>query len=262
MSSIRRTLFFSLLAPLAAVCTSAPANAQTRFSELPAGDAYRSCVQLVRKDPESGFEAAIAWRDEGGGSAARHCTALALVNLGQYADAALRLETLAKEMNGFGETERAAVLGQSGRVWRRAGDLDRARASLSAAIGLDPTNAELRIDRGEILATAGQYWEAIDDFNAALEHAPMSLDALIFRGAAYRLLNIGNLAREDLEAALVRDTGNPEALVELGAVELLDSRRDAARQHWLRAISVAPASPAADAARRWLEKLDVKADQP
>ncbi len=258
MSSIRRFPFFGPIALLAAAMTATPAHAQVRFADLPAAEAYSRCIALARKAPEDGFEAAIAWRDEGGGPAARHCTAIALVNLGQFADAAIRLETLAREMNGFGAQERAAVLGQSGRVWRRAGNLDRARATLSSAVDLDPANAELRVDRGEISAAAGRYWEAIDDFNAALERSPDGVDALIFRAAAYRLLKVAELARQDLEAALARDADNPEALVELGAVELLDGRRDAARARWLRAISVAPASPAAEAAQRWLEKLDVK----
>lgn len=252
----------ALLAVSALLASSAllvgPAAAQTRFADLPGDEAYRACVAYARKHPEDGFEAAIAWRDEGGGAAARHCTAMALVNLGQHADAALRLETLAGEMTGFGAPQRAAVLGQSGRVWLRAGHPDRAYTALTAAIDLAPDNLELYIDRGEILAASDRLWEAVDDFNTALERAPQSLDALIFRGAAYRLLEVADLARDDLRAALERDTDNPDALVELGAVDLLDGNRDAARQNWLQAISVAPASPAADAARRWLEKIDVK----
>lgn len=238
---------------------AAPAAAQ-RFADLPAAEAYRACVQLSRQTPADGFEAAITWRDEGGGAAAQHCTAMALVNLGQFADAALRLESLADEMKDFGAAERAAVLGQAGRAWQRAGDRGRARAAASAAIRLAPDNADLYVDRGEMLAADGLLWEAVDDFNAALDRAPDHLDALIFRGAAYRLLETPELARVDLEAALARDTDNPDALVELGAVELQQDRRDAARRRWLRAISVAPASPAADAARRWLETLDVKVE--
>lgn len=225
---------------------------------MPAANAYRACIQLAKQKPGDGFEAAIAWRDEGGGAGAKHCTAIALVNLGQFADAALRLEKLAGEMKDFAGVERAAVLGQSGRAWFRAGQPDRAQAVLSTALVLAPDNVDLYVDRGEIVAASGLLWEAVDDFNAALERAPGHLDALLFRGAAYRLLDAPELARSDLEAALTHDTDNPDALVELGAVELLDGQRHAARQRWLRAINVAPASPAADAARRWLEKLDVK----
>lgn len=248
------------LAALAFAVGPPAAAAPVRLSELASSEAYTHCIQLARKDPQSGFEAAITWRDEGGGAAAHHCTAMALVNLGQYADAASRLETLAGDMKGFDARERAAVLGQSGRVWLRAGRAERALAALSAAIGLAPADAELHIDRGEVRAAAGQLWEAIDDFNAALDLAPDNVDALIFRGAAYRLLEAYDLARDDLAAALTRDPDNPDALTELGAVEVEAGNRGAARQRWLRTIEVAPASPAADVARRWLERIDVKTD--
>ena len=163
-------------------------------------------------------------------------------------------------MNEFEPAERAAVLSQSGRAWLRAGQAGRAEAALDIAIELAPGNFGFYIDRGEIRAAAGQLWEAVDDFNAALERQPGQLDALIFRGAAYRLLDVPELARTDLEAALAKDADNPDALVELGAVALAEGKPDTARQRWLRAINVAPASPAADAARQWLERLDVKVE--
>lgn len=254
--AIARTGLAAVLATL--LCT-APVTAQ-RFADQPKGEAYRNCMTLAQQKPAEGFEAAIAWRDEGGGAAAKHCTAMALANLGQFADAALRLEALAGEMKDFSGPERAAVLAQAGRAWQRAGNLARAEAAQTTALGLVPDDVGLHVDRGEVRAAGGRLWEAVDDFNAALEREPENLDALIFRGAAYRLLNTPELARTDLLAALQRDTDNLDALVELGAVELQDGKRDAARQRWLRAISVAPASPAAGAARRWLERLDVKVE--
>ena len=236
-----------------------PAAAQNqRLADLPAGQAYGACMALVEKNPADGFEAAIAWRDEGGGPAAQHCSAMALVNLGQFADAASRLEGLADSMKDYSAAERAAVLGQSGRAWHRAGQSERAVAVLTIAINLVPGDAELRIDRGEVLATTGKFWEAIDDFNIALELAPQNIDALIFRGAAYRLLDTPELARVDLETVLARKPDQPDALVEMGAVALQEGKRDAARQYWLHAIRVAPKAASADAARRWLERLDVK----
>ncbi|MEK9660572.1 MAG: tetratricopeptide repeat protein [Alphaproteobacteria bacterium] len=244
---------------LAVLSADAPAAAQ-RLADLPAGEAYSTCIRLARQKPEDGFEAAIAWRDEGGGPAAKHCTAVALVQLGQYGDAALRLETLADEMGAFTPAERAAVLGQAGRAWLRAEQPERAEAALSIAVDLAPDSADLRVDRGEIRAAAGALWDAVDDFNAALELRPDHLDALIFRGAAYRLLDAPELARSDLDAALARDPGNPDALVELGAVALEEGDRGVARRHWLRTIDLAPGSPAADAARRWLERLDVRVE--
>lgn len=235
-----------------------PAHAQVRYSEMPVGRAYQSCLALARAKPSEGFEAAIAWRDEGGGPAARHCTAIALVGLGQLEEAAQRLEDLAQNMTGFGAMERAAVLGQAGQVWLRLDDGTRAYAALTAALNLSDTSAELWVQRGEVLARAGEYWEAIDDFSQALDRNASSPDALIFRAAAYRLLDVADLAADDIARALTLDPDNPDALTELGMVRKVMGDPNGARQSWLSAIDAAPGSPAADAARAEIERMDVK----
>lgn len=249
---------FGFAGALFAVVAGTAAQAQTRFSEMPVARAYQSCLALARAKPAEGFEAAITWRDEGGGPAARHCTAIALAGLGQLDEAAQRLEDLAQNMSGFGAQERAAVLQQAGQVWLRLGNGTRAYAVLSAALKLDDGNAGLWIGRGEILARASEYWEAIDDFNEALDRDPNSLDALVFRAAAYRLLSVPDLAADDLARALALDPNNPDALTELGMVRKDKGDRDGARQAWLAAINAAPGSPAADTARAAIERMDVR----
>jgi tetratricopeptide (TPR) repeat protein len=243
---------------LLAAMQAPPALAQDRFSEMPVSRAYQSCMALARSKPSAGFEAAIAWRDEGGGPAARHCTAIALVGLGQLDEAAQRLEALAQNMKGFGAKERAAVLEQAGQVWLRLGDGGRAYAVYTAALSLDDNSPGPWLRRGEVLARAGKYWEAIDDFSAGLDRDSNSLDALVFRAAAYRLLGVADLAADDLTRALTLDPNNPDALTELGMVRNDKGDRDGARQAWLGAINAAPASPAADAARAAIERIDVK----
>ena len=247
----------AIAAALLAAVAARPALAQDRFSEMPVARAYQSCMALARSKPTDGFEAAIAWRDEGGGPAAHHCTAIALVGLGQLDEAAQRLEALAQNMPGFGAQERAAVLEQAGQVWLRLGDGSRAYAVYSAALKLDDASSGLWIRRGEVLARAGKYWEAIDDFGAGLDRDSASLDALVFRAAAYRLLGVVDLADDDLTRALALDPSNPDALTELGMVRSDKGDRNGARRAWLDAINAAPGSPAADAARAAIERMDV-----
>jgi len=220
--------------------------------------AYQSCMALARAKPAEGFEAAITWRDEGGGPASRHCTATALVGLGQLDEAAQRLEALAQNMTGFGARERASVLGQAGQVWLRLGDGTRAYAVLSAALNLEDSNPRLWLRRGEVLARAGEYWDAIDDFSQALDRDSSSPDALVFRAAAYRLLGVADLAADDIARALTLDRNNPEALTELGMVRKDMGDPNGARQAWLAAIDAAPGSPTANAARAQIERMDVK----
>lgn len=249
-----------LAGALFAIVVGSPALAQTRYADMPVAQAYQSCMALARSKPTQGFEAAIAWRDEGGGPAARHCTAIALVGLGQLEEAAQRLEALAQNMSGFGAPERASVLGQAGQVWLRLGDGTRAYAALSAGLDLDGSNAGLWTGRGVVLARAGEYWEAIDNFNQALDRDSNSVDTLVYRAAVYRLLGTPDLAADDVARALALDPSNPEALTELGTVRLATGDRDGARQAWLAAINAAPRSPAAETARAALEQLDVKTE--
>jgi tetratricopeptide (TPR) repeat protein len=237
---------------------SAHAQTPTRLADLPSTDAYRACIIQTQENPEAGFEAAIAWRDEGGGPPALHCVALALFGLGQMEEAADRLEELATEIPDASNAERASILGQAGSVWLRLRKLGRAHELLSKSIELDGGDPELWIDRGEVLARGGKYWEAIDDFSSALDRAPGHLDALIFRAAAYRLLDINDLARDDIDRVLDVAPEQPDALVELGALYRKSGALDDARAVWLQVIDNVPGSPAAKAAQSGIEQMDVK----
>lgn len=257
--------FFGTLAALCVAVASlvagtATAHAQSRYADMPADQGYRACLAAARSDPDAGFEAAIAWRDEGGGPPSRHCVALALFGLGQFGEAATRLEALAAEMPAANEREQAAILGQAGSVWLHAGDLTRAHTVLSQALDFDSSDPEIWIDRGDALARGGEYWDAVDDFSAALDRDPVRLDALIFRAAAYRLLDVPDLARDDIARALDVDPDNPDALMELGAVQAGVGELDEARESWLRVLSVAPESRAAAAARAALQQMDVRTE--
>lgn len=236
------------------------AQAQERYADMPVGQAYQSCLANARNEPEAGFEAAIAWRDEGGGAPSLHCVALALFGLGQFNEAATRLEALAADMPAATTREKSAVLAQAGNVWLHVGDLSRAHKVLSQALELDSTDPETWIDRGDALARGGEYWDAIDDFSAALDRDANRLDALIFRAAAYRLLDVPDLARDDIARALIVDPDNPDALMELGAVQAGVGELDAARKTWLRVLSLAPGSRAGAAARDALQQMDVKVE--
>lgn len=254
----RRPLILAVL--IAGLVWPVTAPAQTRLSEMPPTDAYRACIVLTQENVDAGFEAAIAWRDEGGGPPALHCVALALFNMGQLEEAAARLEELADSMPEASNAERASVLGQAGNVMLRLRDLERAHTILSKAIALDDRDAELWIDRGEVLARAGVYWDAVDDFSAALDRAPGHFDALIFRAAAYRLLDVDDLARDDIDRVLSAAPDQPDALVELGALHAKSGAFDDARAVWLQVLEVAPGSPAARAAQEGLEQMDVKVE--
>ncbi len=238
----------------------APAVAQQALADLSDPVAYERCLAHAKSDPEEAFEDAIAWRDAGGGPGALHCTALSLVGLGQFEEAAGRLEDLAQSMKTFAPAARADVLGQAARAWLSAGRATRAFAAASAGLALDPDNVELIVDRSEVLASAANYWEALDDLNRALELDPDQIDALIFRATAYRYVDALDLSRDDLSRALAMAPGNVDALVERGIVRRLDGDDVGARADWLRVLELAPTGAAADNARANLARLDVRVE--
>ena len=255
---LRRLCSLLVLFGLASAGVPGAAHAQTRLSELPDGQNYRVCVELAQEDPETGFEAAITWRDEGGGPPSLHCVALALYGLGQVEEAAQRLQDLALGMPEASNPERAAILSQSGNAWLSKGKFPRAEAAFAKALELDATNPEYWIDRGVVRAETGQLWEAVDDFSEALARAPGHVDALLFRATAYRLLDAPELARDDVDKVLDVAPMQPSALLELGTLHAQAGEMDDARTVWLQVIESSPGSPAADVARAGIEKIDVK----
>lgn len=222
---------------------------------------YENCMRLANKDPDAALEAALAWQDMGGGAAAQHCVAATLFNLGQYKQAAERFEKVAEEMGEAPAVARAAMLAQSGTAWFRAENLERAAAAQTAALKLAPNDREILIDRAMTLAGAENYWEAIDDLNQVINIDPNHVDALILRASAYRYVDALPLAQEDANKAFRLAPDRPEVLLEFGILQRLIGNKPAARQTWLKLLRLHPGTPAADAAQRNLELLDVVVDQ-
>jgi tetratricopeptide (TPR) repeat protein len=222
---------------------------------------YENCMRLANTDPNTALEAALAWQDMGGGGGARHCVAATLFNLGQYAQAAKRLEALAEEMHDAPPTARASMLAQAGTAWFRAEDLKRAIAAQSAALKLSPADNEILIDRAMTLAGAKNYWEAIDDLNRVVDSNPQRVEALILRASAYRFVDALPLAREDAEAAFRLAPDRPEVLLEYGILQRLRGEKAGARQTWLKLLRLHEGTPAGDSAQRNLEMLDIRVEQ-
>lgn len=222
---------------------------------------YENCTRLAHTNPDAALEAALSWQDLGGGDPARHCAAVSLFHLGQFGQAAKRFEALAGSLGEAPAAERAAMLAQAGAAWFRAGDFERANAAQTAALALAPGDTELLIDRAMTLAAAQNYWEAIDDLNAAIDADPKRVEALILRASAYRFVDALPLAHDDAERAHRLSPDRPEVLLEYGILQRLAGDRDGARKSWLRLLRLHDGTPAADAARRNLELLDVKVER-
>jgi len=237
-----------------ALLLAAPAQAD-RQSGSPD---YEACLKLVDTVPEDAFERALQWQGHGGGFAARHCAALALVALRQYAEAADRLEHLAEDMARAQDKTGIAVLGQAGNAWMMAGLLERAKFVFDAALKLAPGDVDLLIDRARAKGENGEFQSAVTDLDAALKRAPHRDDALVYRAAAQRKLNRAAAAANDLATVLARQPDHVEALLERGAIRRAQGDVMGARADWIRVLALAPDSPAAGTAQAFIEELEVK----
>jgi tetratricopeptide (TPR) repeat protein len=257
-----------LLLPVLMLAAVVPAAAQTqrpaaRFNAEPsAAEQYKRCLARAEREPLDAFEDALAWRDRdrGGGDAAKHCAAVAMLNLGRPAVAAERLEQLAQEMRARPPGLRAEMLGQAGQAWLDARQPEHAYAVLTAAIDLAPRDVELWIDRAQALAAKANYWEAIDDLNRAIDLDPRRADAFVFRAVSYRYVDSLELAADDIERAAALAPQLPEVWLERGILDRLRGDAAAARRNWLQVLVLDPDGPAGDAARSNIELLELKLD--
>jgi regulator of sirC expression with transglutaminase-like and TPR domain len=218
---------------------------------------YAECMALARRNPEEAFEAATAWAGLGGGDAAQHCAAVALMGLKLYADAAARFESVAQHTKGEA-TLKAELLAQAAQAWLLNNSPERARNVLTAALKLRPEDPELLIDRAAALAALTLYGEAVEDLTRAIALDPKRADSFAFRASAYRHLDQFNQAAADADRALALDRNHAAALLERGIIRRLTGDDAGARQDWLAVLRAAPGTPAADAAAANLEKMDVK----
>lgn len=220
---------------------------------------YEACMTMTRRDSMTAFEQALNWQDQGGGYPAKHCAAAALVAMKQFKEGAARMEQLAQEIKEpEQEPVRVGLLAQAGQAWLLAGDTGRAYAAQSTALKLAPHDPEIWIDRGQTLATAKNYKDAIADFDQALKIDASRADAYMFRASALRYMDDLKRARTDIDQALKLVPTDPDALVERGIIKRLTDDIAGAREDWMRVIRTAPDSSAAHAAQANLEKLDVK----
>jgi len=253
MTSMRYPAIFLTQIVLFAACLPMPAIA----AELDHAREYARCMKLAPTKPDEAFEMASAWKGLGGGDAAEHCAAVALLYSGQMKYAARRLEVLAETIVAEPEFK-GQILAQAGQAWLLHGDAPRAEAVLTEAVKLLRGRPAVLIDRAEARAALSDYKGAVEDLTNAISADPKMVDAYIFRASAYRYLDEMGKARADIEAALILAPDDPPALLERGILFRLAGNDDAARADWLRVLELDPDSEAGRLARANIEKMDVK----
>ncbi len=252
---------FLFLIPVAFLLFASSGAPPAKAAEIDHAREYRSCMTQAKRDPGQAFESALAWRDMGGGDAANHCLAVALMGLKQYAEAAKRFEALAQNTRKEAPFK-AKLLAQAAQALLMDGQTGRADAALTSALKLKPNDVDLLIDRGFVRASLRRYREAVADFDRAIALIPGRADAFVFRAGAYRYLGEPEKALADANQALVINPDHPDGLLERGIILRLKGDKAGARKDWLKVLSDYPGSAAARVAGANLEQMDVKEDSP
>lgn len=243
---------FVVATALVALAPPAEAVAEKSKTAKPAQVGYGDCMAVAKTDGKKGEALARGWLRATGGAAARHCLGTALMELRHYGDAALEFDLVARDMKSAPTADRVAVLTDAGHAWTAAGQAVRAIQSYTAALALDPKNADLMVDRAIARAVAEQFAPAADDLTRALALTPGRAEALLMRATAKRHLGENERALADLEQVLVLEPDNSQALLERGIVHQMMGADEAAREDWSRVVARDPNSAAAQMARRYL----------
>ncbi|HTT98770.1 MAG TPA: hypothetical protein VMF58_12025 [Rhizomicrobium sp.] len=220
-----------------------------------AGDRYQQCVDATKSDAQGAYNRALAWHSSGGGAAAQHCEALALMQSQRYAEAAPLLDGLGQDKTIQSGT-RAQLFDQAGNAWLLAEDADRADASFSNALQLSSGDVELYADRARARAMRKDWNGADSDLSAALARDADRADLLVLRASARHAAGHKADARKDIDAALNIFPNYGDALVERGAMKFEDGDARGATADWQQVVKAQPRSRAAALANEYLTETE------
>ena len=213
-------------------------------------DRYDRCLELGKRDAQKAVDQAEIWVKDGGGGAALHCEALALVELKRYHEAADKLVSAA-HARGLPTSMRGDLMDQAGNAWLLAGAPDKADTAFSAALIFSPQDEDVLTDRARARGLRKDWSGAEADLSAVLSIDPNRADALVLRASARHAQGRKLDALADIDRALQVDPDYPEALLERGNMRFEDGDAAGARADWQHVLNAAPGSDAAgDAAAR------------
>lgn len=244
--AIRRFLFVIAMLPIVAHAATAPPSGRAQ---------YDHCLARAAINGNDALREATLWQQSGGGPASDHCMAVALVSLHRYGEAAVKLDALARGGFTNDPSMRTELFDQAGNAWLLANNPDNAVGSFTAALALDPSDADILADRARANAMKKMWARADSDLSAALLVNPARADLLVLRGSARHAMGRKPEARADFEQALAIHPGLADALLERGMMKLESGDVAGARADWSQVVATASGTAAGDAARQRLADI-------
>ncbi len=249
-----KPLFLYLFLLTAATPVLAAPSSPLDDPTLPGNNRYERCLAMAHSRAQDALAAANAWQTAGGGEPAAHCQAVALVSLRRNAEAAAKLDQLARQSREPA-VMRAQIYDQAGNAWLLAQQPANAESSFTSAITLSPGDPELLTDRARARAMLKNWAGADSDLSAALALAPLRADILVLRSSARHAEGRSAEARADVDRALNIKPGYAEALVERGVMKYESGDTIGARSDWQEVVTDAPGTAAAAAASDHLKAM-------
>lgn len=236
---------------------------------------YARCLDMTERTPDKAINLALVWQGENGGVPARHCEAVGLFQMGEFAESAARLERIAEDMRigrdmpirrskriVAGPEMLADMYGQAANAWLYADETVNAEAAVNTALEIAPKGttqyADLQLMKAQVFAADGSFSAALQLIEQAIALDTERKGILIFAASSARSSGDYIKAQKYLDEYQKLFPDNPTAFLERGNLEDAMGQFDLARKSWLKVIELAPNSIDADAARANLERLDLQ----
>lgn len=170
----------------------------------------RQCEALAKTAPDQAYEAGRSWVAESPVIEARYCLAAAAYAVGRPQLAAEQFAEVARNLAGRSKEEQALAQTDAGNAWLLAGDSERALEAFQNALGFNPEDPQLRIDRARAYAYKSDWRRAEEDLNAAIEALGPTPLTLTLRAETRLQQGAAELAVQDAEEALKLAKTEPE----------------------------------------------------
>ncbi len=211
-------LYRQVLGFLGVIVISSPLTAYSEDLTNQFDKKHQDCLERIAEDSELAFEEAMIWVDDGGGRRAKHCVAMALYARGHEAEAANRLDNLAKASDGGTAEMRADFFSEAANFWLIAEKPDRAYKSATDGLALKVGHIDLRIARARAYAMSGYYDYAETDLTSVLVFDPKHAAALRYRADTRFQQGRLNEAKTDIENSLAYDSTSVETALLRGQI--------------------------------------------
>ncbi len=210
---MKRVLLLSGITSLALAFT---ANADNRTAELDLK--HKTCLEQIAVNAELAYEEAMIWRGDGGARRARHCEAMALFALGHKEEAAHRLDLLGGMVGQLTPEMRKNYYLEAANFWLLSGETNQAYESATKGLEIDQEDTGLRIARARVYALLNRYKDSETDLTTALVFEPDNADALRYRADARHRQGKLELAKSDIDRAMVLAPTSVETAVIRGEI--------------------------------------------